>query len=89
MSLNGWKYSGIVPICYDATKGLRFSPIILYLIETHESKSPEDNIQGQAEETGGLAERLVLCFPGGKVQQRLRLNWVTCSPVMQTDRTWQ
>lgn len=77
------------PIINQISKGLGFSPIILYLIETHES--PEDNIlaQRQTEGTGGFAERLVLSFPGGKIQQRLRLNWLTCSPVMQTDRTWQ
>lgn len=44
----------------------------------------EDMDRGRAS-----AERLVLSFPDGKIQQRLRLNWPTCSPVMQTDRTWQ
>lgn len=32
-----------------------------------------------------FAERLVLAFLDGKFQPCLRLNWLTCTPDMQTD----
>lgn len=69
-----------------------FCPIILYLTEIQ--KSPEYSVLVKRRGNrslggGGVAERLVLSFPSGKIQQRLLLNGLTCSPVMQTDGTWE
>lgn len=65
-------------------------PIIMYLIEIQ--KSPEDNVlvrQTDKEEFEDLSRTTCVVFPWWESPTTSASELVTCSPVMQTDRTWQ